>query len=203
MKHATQWPTLESFDQHMNMIGHHTPRQQSVSLPVEMEQGIFHQSSDAWLPKQTFAMTRIQVILNPTAQFGRGLRTGSAVVPPASCVSAFSAISKVQPKFLTPLLQDVLWHGIGKPEIERLDHARVVPMRHITARVPAKMWVWRFRARDHPGSLLRSQRKTRRKRWGRLAGVIRAVHKLNRKLQMRSPQAPHLPWERQRPAGEL
>jgi hypothetical protein len=85
VKHAIQRPALDSFDKRMNMIRHHAPCQQPVSLPVEMEQGIFHQSSDAWLPKQTFIMASIEVIFDSPAKFRCdlvfGISPGSASVP--------------------------------------------------------------------------------------------------------------------------
>ena len=60
----------------MDMIRHHDPSVEPITLPVEMQKGIFHPLAYAWIAQPTFAVPRIKRNINTLAPFVLALVLG-------------------------------------------------------------------------------------------------------------------------------
>jgi len=105
-----------NLDQHMDMIWHHDPSQQLVSLSVEMTQRALGQPGNRGLTQPAFAMAAVEKFL----QF----QTSLAVV--------------LDSQQRLPLAPSAGGHGIMQPERDELREARSIAMGQITSLVPAE-----------------------------------------------------------------
>jgi len=146
MQHVRQRKSFPRFDQRMNMIGHDAPGQKTITLSVKMKQCAFGQARNVRLVEPAGAVTGIEVFLNTAAKFNGTLAFG------------------LKCQFGLPFLDDTGRHGISQTEVDGLHHAGMIPMRQVTARIPALMRPRRFYIGHHASGLFRRKRKTRNER---------------------------------------
>jgi hypothetical protein len=135
MQHVSQWKAFPRFNQRVNVIGHDAPSQKTIALSVKMKQRILNQARDVRLTQPAAAMTGIEVLLNAAAKFHSALSFGP------------------KHNFSFPFLNDTGRHRIAKTEVHGLDHARMIPMRQVAARIPAVMRFGRPGISHHTGGL--------------------------------------------------
>ena len=135
MQHVSQWKALPRFNQRVNMIWHDAPGQKTIALSIEMKQRTLNQARDVRLPQPASAMTGIEILLNATAKFHHALTFG------------------LKHKFGFPFFDDTGRHRIAETKVHGLDHARMIPMRQVAARIPAVMGFGRPGIGHHTGGL--------------------------------------------------
>jgi len=127
----------------VDVVGHHAPRQQQVTLRVEVKQCAFDQRGDLRAAQPTFAVAGVEVLFDAPAQFDSalalGFDTGSAGVPPACFLGsadrgsvparrrrAQAGTSSQNPQLLLPLFEHLLRQGVAEAD-PRDERASVDP----------------------------------------------------------------------------
>ncbi len=109
MHDARQGPSLEAFHQDMDVVRHHHPREQVITIAVEVQQGVLNQLRDSFIPQMAGTCSGIKVL--------------------------FLLLAQLRPmlQFRVPSCDDIGGHRIGKAESDHLDAVRVVEVRQIAA----------------------------------------------------------------------
>lgn len=102
--------------QHMNVVGHHAPRQELVAILVKIQQGILCNFCGACIPQPALANTTIKVGFQLLAAFADIFNTKQ--------MFSFAAAGG--------------GHRIFQPERDELNEIRLIAMRQVTAFVPAE-----------------------------------------------------------------
>jgi hypothetical protein len=158
MQHVSQGKAFPRFYQRVNVIRHDTPGQKTIALYIEIKQRTLHQARNIRLTQPTSAMTRLEVFFDATAKFNSALTFG------LKCQFGF------------PFFDNTCGHRITETKIHGLDHARMIPMRQVAARIPAMMRLGWLGIGHHTGGLFCGERKTWSER--RMSFLLR-VHARN------------------------
>ncbi len=121
----------------MDMIGHHHPRPQMVTLTSMMKQVMLNNLCNAWIAKMTGALSGIQPRLDlfpvRTTTFIIGIVVGECL--PLGAWAARPRVGNSQ--FLGEFTHHGDRQGVGQAIGDGLPHARSVEMREITAMMPS------------------------------------------------------------------
>ena len=118
---VTQWETPDLGHQHMDVVRHDAPLQQSVALPVEPQQGVLDESRDLRTPEMALAPSGVFVARDSAAQF---LHAGLFCAPHIAVSDLFA-----------PSLDQFSWEAVREPDRDPLNHAGCVEVRQITSGV--------------------------------------------------------------------
>ncbi len=119
MQNPIQIPARQWRQQNVNVIRHHHPRLQPVSLAIEMQQVLLHNPGHLILSQITTATALIQICIH-------------------SFPSLFVEIFLRQMcQFSFPSFQHLRWHRIKQAIANRLRCFRAIKMRQIAPRIPA------------------------------------------------------------------
>ncbi len=103
----------------MDVIGHHAPLQQSVTLTIEVQQGMLDERGNLWIAQITGAGARIFVFVEATAQIRHAFIVGLDVC--ADC------------EFVAPLLDQGGRNAVVQSEGDAPDTVWLIEMRMVAA----------------------------------------------------------------------
>ena len=84
-------------EERMNVIGHNAPRMKSVTIAVEMEQRIFDQFGQFFIPKRAGAISAVEKLVNSFPPLMILIR---AIATPARCNACVQFGSKLRQETL-------------------------------------------------------------------------------------------------------